>query len=168
MGSRAGMVSCQGNLVVIRQLITVERVKRRRVALPRVCGSTSRTLLNQQRHGTRQFSSRNSALTRSYGKNYKFTWSVHERIIDSSISFARSTRLNPSSRDGIFFLFSLLLIIPFVCGFIELGNPFKISSIFCFCRYNNWIVGSCDWWFLTNQKMKWNNIYTLCISCGFL
>lgn len=153
MGSRAGMVSCQGNLVVIRQLITVERVKRRRVALPRVCGSTSRTLLNQQRHGTRQFSSRNSALTRSYGKNYKFTWSVHERIIDSSISFARSTRLNPSSRDGIFFLFSLLLIIPFVCGFVELGN---------------WIVGSCDWWFLTNQKMKWNNIYTLCISCGFL
>lgn len=132
MGSRAGMVSCQGNLVVIRQLITVERVKRRRVALPRVCGSTSRTLLNQQRHGTRQFSSRNSALTRSYGKNYKFTWSVHERIIDSSISFARSTRLNPSSRDGIFFLFSLLLIIPFVCGFVELGNPFKISSIFYF------------------------------------
>lgn len=41
-------------------------------------------------------------------------------------------RLNPSSRDGIFFLFSLLLIIPFVCGFVELGNPFKISSIFYF------------------------------------
>lgn len=163
MGSRAGMVSCQGNLVVIRQLITVERVKRRRVALPRVCGSTSRTLLNQQRHGTRQFSSRNSALTRSYGKNYKFTWSVHERIIDSSISFARSTRLNPSSRDGIFFLFSLLLIIPFVCGFVELGNlKIKISSIFI-QQLDCWFL-----WFSTNQKMKWNNIYTLCISCGFL
>lgn len=51
MGSRAGVVSCQGNLVVIRQLITVERVKRRRATC--VCKSSSWTLHYQwHQHGT--------------------------------------------------------------------------------------------------------------------
>lgn len=145
MGSRAGMVSCQGNLVVIRQLITVERVKRRRVALPRVCGSTSRTLLDQQRHGTRQFSSRNSALTRSYGKNYKFAWSVHVKGLSIRMHldiFREVDEIDPSLRVETlsrgetwwycsFFLF-YWLIIPFICGYVELRNPFKISRIFYF------------------------------------
>lgn len=146
MGSRAGMVSCQGNLVVIRQLITVERVKRRRVALPRVCGSTSRTLLDQQRHGTRQFSSRNSALTRSYGKNYKFAWSVHVKGLSIRMHldiFREVDEIDPSLRVETlsrgetwwycsFFFFFYWLIIPFICGYVELRNPFKISRIFYF------------------------------------
>lgn len=51
--------------------------------------------------------------------------------------------------------------------FVDLSNweirlRFRVFFIFI-QQLDYWFL-----WFLTNQKMKWNNIYTLCISCGFL
>lgn len=91
-----------------------------------------------RRHGTRQFSSRNSALTtRSYGKNYKFARSAHERIIDSytSITFTRGRRdWSISARencDGAFFIGDYSIL-----SNCEIRNSFRISSILLFFRYN--------------------------------